>query len=106
MRYTAVDSASFAKHASACAPLLDAWAYVNGSISATFRVRSFAHAGEFAAQIAQAADDMDHHPDIDIRFPADVRVALTTHATGGVSEHDVRLAEFVSSLATRYAQEP
>jgi pterin-4a-carbinolamine dehydratase len=49
---------------------------------------------------------MDHHPDIDIRFPADVRVALTTHATGGVSEHDVRLAEFVSSLATRYAQEP
>lgn len=106
MRYIALDEDSFQRHAQTCTPLLDAWTYRATAIVASFRLRSFAAAGEFAARIARAADEMDHHPDIDIRFPAEVRVALTTHATGGVSEHDVRLAEIISNLATQYEQEP
>ena len=42
---------------------------------------------------------LQHHPDVDLRYPNIVRVVLTTHATGGVTALDVALAREVSSLA-------
>jgi 4a-hydroxytetrahydrobiopterin dehydratase len=76
------------------------WRYLLGRIEATFRCPSFGSAGRLAAAIADAADDADHHPDLDLRYPAVLHVALTTHAAGAEpTERDVSLATTVSALA-------
>ncbi|HEY3485570.1 MAG TPA: VOC family protein, partial [Ilumatobacteraceae bacterium] len=49
--------------------------------------------------IAEAAEREDHHPDLDLRYPDRVRVVLSTHATGGLSNADVDLARTISQLA-------
>lgn len=78
---------------------LDDWRIILGSLVAHFRAGSFQAATALAAAVAAAADDADHHPDIDIRYPDRVRVALTTHDLGGLTTHDVDLAHRISQLA-------
>ena len=75
------------------------WRFVLGTIRADFRAGSFPAAAALAAAIAEAAELADHHPDIDIRYPDRVRVALTTHATGGLTTLDVEVARQISQLA-------
>lgn len=40
---------------------------------------------------ARVADEMDHHPDIDIRYTK-VTMALSTHDAGGITQADLDLA--------------
>lgn len=75
------------------------WRYVLGAICADFRAGSFTAATALAAEIADVADVADHHPDIDIRYPDRVRVALTTHAIGGISTLDAEIARLISETA-------
>jgi 4a-hydroxytetrahydrobiopterin dehydratase len=49
------------------------------------------------ADVAQAAEQMNHHPDIDIRWTT-VTFSLTTHAQGGVTNNDVELARRISEI--------
>ena len=50
--------------------------------------------------MAAAAERADHHPDLDVRYPDRVHVALTTHAAGGtVTDADVALAGTIAELA-------
>ena len=58
----------------------------------------FTAAADLARGIAVIADELDHHPDIDIRYPGRVLVSTTTHDTGGLTMHDIRLAHLVSAL--------
>jgi 4a-hydroxytetrahydrobiopterin dehydratase len=76
------------------------WRVLLGRIEATFVAGSFARAAAFVAQIAEAADAADHHPDVDLRYPGRVHVALTTHAVDGLTTADVDLATTISSLAS------
>jgi 4a-hydroxytetrahydrobiopterin dehydratase len=78
---------------------LDAWRYVVASIRADFRAGSFSQAAGLVAAVANAAETAEHHPDIDVRYPDVVRVALTTHATGGVTTLDAELAARITSIA-------
>ncbi len=48
-------------------------------------------------QVAEAAEAMDHHPDIDIRWRT-LRFALSTHDAGGVTALDVELARRIDAL--------
>jgi 4a-hydroxytetrahydrobiopterin dehydratase len=75
------------------------WRFLLGRVEARFRAGSFAKAASFVQQIASAADVADHHPDIDVRYPDRVNVALTTHATKGLTTLDVDLARTISALA-------
>ncbi len=75
------------------------WRYVLGAIHADFRAGSFPAAAALVTSIADAAEAMQHHPDVDVRYPDRVRVVLTTHATGGLTTLDVDLAHVVSGLA-------
>ena len=45
-------------------------------------------------RVAALADEMDHHPDIDIRYST-VHLSLTTHSANGLTEKDLKLAEAV-----------
>ena len=53
----------------------------------------------FVDRVAVAAERMDHHPDLDIRF---IRIVatLSTHSAGGITGTDVQLAHEMDRLAT------
>ncbi len=55
-------------------------------------------------EVAAVAEEMDHHPDIDIRWRR-VRFGLTTHDAGGVTELDLALARRIDWLATQAGAE-
>jgi 4a-hydroxytetrahydrobiopterin dehydratase len=57
----------------------------------TFEFDDFAAAIEFVNGVARLAERYDHHPDIDIRYNK-VRLALSTHSEGGLTEKDFTLA--------------
>jgi 4a-hydroxytetrahydrobiopterin dehydratase len=55
-------------------------------------------ADEVVHALADAAEEADHHPDIDIRW-RDVTFTLSTHSAGGVTDKDVTMAHRIDALA-------
>lgn len=49
-------------------------------------------------RVAQVADGLDHHPDIDVRWTT-VTFRLSTHSAGGLTGRDVALAREIDRLA-------
>jgi 4a-hydroxytetrahydrobiopterin dehydratase len=76
------------------------WRVLLGRIEATFRTGSFEAAAAFVGRIAAAAEAADHHPDVDVRYPDRVSVALVTHAANALTDSDVSLARTISGLAS------
>ena len=70
-------------------------------IHAHFRAGSFGAAARLVQEIAAAADVADHHPDVDLRYPDRVQVALSTHAVGDLTDRDLAMAAQISELASR-----
>jgi 4a-hydroxytetrahydrobiopterin dehydratase len=77
---------------------LDGWAYADGALTRTFRFADFPRAVDFVEQLADVAESMGHHPDIDIRYNK-VTLRAVTHSAGGVTGRDVELAAALSRLA-------
>lgn len=70
---------------------LDGWTRKGQAIRKDYSFPDFARAIEFVNQVAGIAEEMDHHPDIDIRYDT-VVLSLSTHSAGGLTERDFRLA--------------
>jgi len=68
------------------------WKRSGNALEKAFQFPSFRDSIVFVNRVAALADDLDHHPDIDIRYTT-VRLTLTTHSAGGLTEKDVKLAE-------------
>ena len=66
-------------------------------IERTLELPSFRAAAEAVSMIADVAEQLDHHPDLDLRWTR-VRVAVVTHSAGGVTELDLQLARRVDAL--------
>lgn len=77
---------------------LPGWSVESGAIVKTFKFAKFADGIAFVGRMAKAADAMDHHPDIDIRYTK-IRVALSTHDAGGITAMDTKLAEQIEGLS-------
>lgn len=75
---------------------LPGWACRGKEIRRTFTFTSFKDAMAFVNHVADLAEEMDHHPDIDIRYSR-VTLALTTHDAGGLTALDFDLAEKAGS---------
>lgn len=58
------------------------------------------HGVAFAVAVAHLADELDHHPELTLEYPA-VRVRIQTHDAGGVSALDLALAERIEHLLHR-----
>jgi 4a-hydroxytetrahydrobiopterin dehydratase len=71
----------------------DGWALGDdsGSITKTFKFKSFPKAFAFMSEIAIVAEKMNHHPEW-FNVYNRVEVKLTTHDSGGVTELDLQLA--------------
>jgi 4a-hydroxytetrahydrobiopterin dehydratase len=77
---------------------LDGWSSANGELSKTYRFKDFVAAIGFVNRLAELAEQAQHHPDIDIRYNR-VRIGLTTHDEGGISDKDIALAARIDSVA-------
>ncbi len=77
---------------------LDAWHRRGSRIHREYTFGDFPLAIAFVNAVAAAAESARHHPDIDIRWNR-VRLALTTHDAGGLTELDFVLAARCDALA-------
>lgn len=76
---------------------LPEWDLEGKTIERTFEFDDFSQSIDFVNGIAELADEVDHHPDMDIRY-SKVRVILSTHSKGGLTELDFDLAEKIGTL--------
>ncbi|MEE2040068.1 4a-hydroxytetrahydrobiopterin dehydratase [Nocardiopsis sp. CT-R113] len=67
------------------------------AIRRTVRLADFLAAVSLVNEIAQAAEQVDHHPDIDIRYNT-LHLTLSTHSEGAVTEQDMALAARIDEL--------
>lgn len=76
------------------------WSEIDSTLVKNFRLSNFTEAMKFANQIAQLAQEMDHHPDINIYSYKNVKITLTTHSQGRITSKDILLAKQIDSLFT------
>jgi len=72
------------------------WTREGDEIVRTFELPSFLEVIAFVGRIAALAEAADHHPDLDIRYRR-LRVALTTHDSGGLTRLDIDLARRIDA---------
>jgi 4a-hydroxytetrahydrobiopterin dehydratase len=70
-----------------------------GSIVRELAFADFAQAIAFVNRVAQAAEAADHHPDILLHGWNKVRLTLSTHSQGGLTDADFQLASQLDRLA-------
>jgi 4a-hydroxytetrahydrobiopterin dehydratase len=73
------------------------WEYEKKSMTRTIEFEEFMDAIDFVNDLAEIAEEAQHHPDISIRHTK-VALRLTTHDAGGVTELDIELAQRVDNL--------
>lgn len=69
------------------------------AIVRTWRAADFGAALAFFGRVAEVAEAEDHHPDLHLTDYRAVRLELTTHAAGGLTENDFILAAKINGLA-------
>jgi 4a-hydroxytetrahydrobiopterin dehydratase len=74
------------------------WAEEGDSLVRDFEFKDFAMAMAFANRVAEIAEQRNHHPDILIHGWNKVRLTLSTHSEGGVTDADRGLAEQIDAL--------
>lgn len=77
---------------------LPGWKRRNHEIVKTFVHRDFLEAVAFVNQVAEIAEAMQHHPDIDIRWSR-VSLTLSTHSAGGLTQKDLDVARRIEEMA-------
>lgn len=77
---------------------LDDWRWLVGGLHARFATGDFATGLALAERIGAAAEEANHHPDVDLRYPF-LAVKLVSHDVGGVTDRDLRMARRISEIA-------
>ncbi len=80
---------------------LHGWSGDTSAVSRTVTAPDFPGAIRIVDAVAVAADEMNHHPDIDIRFKK-VTFTLSTHSAGGVTAKDLELAALIDAISERH----
>jgi 4a-hydroxytetrahydrobiopterin dehydratase len=75
------------------------WTRGGDEIVRDLKFDDFAAAMAFANRVAEAAEAANHHPDILVHGWNKVRLTLTNHSEGGLTEADFALAKAIDSLA-------
>jgi 4a-hydroxytetrahydrobiopterin dehydratase len=76
---------------------LPEWDLEKKHIERTFEFDDFTLAMDFVNSVAEIAEEEDHHPNIDIRYNK-VRIELSTHSEGGLTDMDFEVAEKIDTL--------
>ena len=67
------------------------WENTGTALRRAFEFPKFLDGIEWVGRIARIAEELDHHPDIDLRWRK-VTLTLTTHDAGGLTQRDLELA--------------
>jgi 4a-hydroxytetrahydrobiopterin dehydratase len=73
------------------------WAEVDGALEREFELADFAAALEFVNRVGAAAEEANHHPDIEIHWNR-VKLRWWTHVTGTITDRDRELAARTNDL--------
>lgn len=76
---------------------LPGWGRRGNSLVRTCTFPTFPAAIDWVRRVAEVAEAMNHHPDIDIRYTK-VTLALSTHDSGGITAKDITLARRIDAL--------
>ena len=76
---------------------LDGWRKVLNKLVARFETGDFNTGTALVTRIAEAADEANHHPDVELRYPH-VTVSLISHDVNAITARDIRLARRISEL--------
>jgi 4a-hydroxytetrahydrobiopterin dehydratase len=77
---------------------LDGWANVYHFLKSRIATPDFAAGLALVNAIGAVAEELDHHPDVDLRYRF-VEIRLTSHDVGAVTGRDIRLARRIDELA-------
>ncbi len=77
---------------------LPGWSRKSDTLVKSYHFAAFPDGIAFIARVAEIAESMNHHPDIDIRYTK-VHFALSTHDEGGITTKDLALAKAIEELA-------
>ena len=79
---------------------IDDWIEVEDrdAIQKSFLFKDFNEAFSFMARIALMAEKIDHHPEW-FNVYNRVDITLSTHDAGGISERDIKLANFIDTAS-------
>jgi len=76
---------------------LDGWSREGDAIAKEFENGDFKGSVEFVNRLTTEAEEMNHHPDLEISW-ATVKVTITTHSEGGLTAGDFELAGRIDAL--------
>ena len=77
---------------------LKGWEFSANHIGKEYELKDFKEALGFVNKVGERAEQMDHHPDIFLHDWNKVRITVSTHSAGGVTENDFKLAEKIESI--------
>lgn len=70
---------------------LPEWSELSGTIQRTYQFKDFVAAMAWVNKIADHAEQVQHHPDILVRYNK-VTLSLSTHDAGGITQNDFDFA--------------
>ena len=73
------------------------WNEINSTITKTFEFNSYLDGIDIVNEVANLAEQENHHPDIEIGY-CKVTISLTTHDAGGLTDKDYKLAKLIDDL--------
>ena len=74
------------------------WTANGAAIERTFEFPNFVEAMGFVNRIAEAAEAVNHHPDITVNYNK-VKLSLISHDSGGVTQRDLRMAGRINEIS-------
>jgi 4a-hydroxytetrahydrobiopterin dehydratase len=78
---------------------LDGWSGDTSAITRTAELPTFPAAITVVDRVAEVAEELNHHPDIDIRWRK-LTFRCSTHSAGGVTDLDVQLARRIDETVS------
>jgi 4a-hydroxytetrahydrobiopterin dehydratase len=93
----AADRLSSEQIDAALADLHPGWQAGGEQIERSVEFADFPTAVEFVNRLAPRCEELDHHPDLSLRWRW-VDITLSTHSEGGVTERDIQLARIVDEV--------
>jgi 4a-hydroxytetrahydrobiopterin dehydratase len=76
---------------------LNGWSREGEAITKEFDNGDFKGSVDFVNRLTPEAEDMNHHPDLEISWDT-VKVTITTHSEGGLTAGDFELAAKIEAL--------
>jgi 4a-hydroxytetrahydrobiopterin dehydratase len=76
------------------------WRREGDAIVRNLKLDDFAAAIAYVDRVAEVAEAANHHPDILVHGFNKVRLTLSTHSAGGLTQNDLDLAQRIDELPT------